>query len=218
MNQLQKELFSKVYDLLMDSPRRLTHEDAEVALTEAWNKIYHKSLGAHRIVKESDLEKRYEVLSIGKNPHEALENWIKYDHWAKDEIHSYEIDRTARTKGNIWYLNYRAGADVLCAKGIYTLGGAVLTNWKSAGQTTLEYMESKSSYLAKGETIHSALVNWAWSHGWDKSLILDELETEVLNKNTLAVVFEVQHKESATYEAIVQKDDNKFFVLEVKEK
>lgn len=206
-NELQKELFSKVYDLLMDSPRRLNHEDAEAALTEAWNKAFHRSLSPHKMITISYLEEHYKVLAIGATHKEAVENYCKND----DDIHSYKVKDVYRANENgFWYVIFELGADGdFLAKGIYTRGGCVMISYT-------HYTEVKKEPIS--ELIRKTLIQWAYDQGWNKACLVDVLHEIPKGDSLSLVTFEVAHEIRVRYIAIIKKDweNSKVSIIEVK--
>lgn len=204
-NELQKELCQKVFNLLLDMPRRLTKEDAEEALCQAWSKSFSVSLGRYVMIRQDDLRQMYTVLAVGATPKEALEAWIKYDPWAKDEIHSYRIDELSlRSNGKDWRLEFVAGADRLVAEGIYTIGkaavgGAVMTGWKTAE-------EVKKAQVNWDELIRVEIIKTLIEEGWHKSCCVDiysitSLDADVLSSKSWRAEGEVYHEKRKKFEA-----------------
>lgn len=171
-NELQKQLYEKIYEVLQDQPRRLTKQDAEMALTEAWRNSFHTSLSDYRMIKKSELKELYNVLAAGATPQEAVEAWIKHDPWAQVEIHSYRIDNSSlKSNGKEWHLYFGAGADLFKAEGIYTPGrvAAVMTAWKIADEVKKDLKEAINWH----EIIRKAAIKLLIESGWSKTCCVD---------------------------------------------
>lgn len=182
-NPLQKELFAKVVDLLLDQPRRLTYRDAEVALAEAWNKVFHRGLSEYVMTAVTDLENRHEILATGISPVHAVLAYCKKD----DNIHSYNIDEKSQLhdKNGFWYLDFSFNADRFTAKLIETRGGFVMISY--------EHRQSKSTKKEWYEAIRKAIVNLMIENGWSKSVCVDVLSTVDLENSGWTTLAEVHH-------------------------
>lgn len=181
-NPLQKELFSKVVDLLLDQPRRLNHNDAEMALTEAWRIVFHRSLSPHVMVNLNELEKRHEILATGLSPVHAVLAYCKKD----DDIHSYSIDENSvrKQEDGSWAVNFKFNADQFTAQLVETRGGFVMISYSH-----------RTEPKAKGKDIHSAIVHLMRDNGWPFSVCVDVLSVVDLENDGWRALAEVHHYE-----------------------